>query len=252
MGKFTCKNPAGVPTRKQTFAVFCLTGNDIRDIDLTRQEVSDMIGDLKSKGDHTLPTGKKFTDKHGDESNFICSKKALRETANKLWEESGTSNPMSVGAVVKKTRPSKTIAGTWALKLIKAAEAAGKKALDELVASGKVVPMVVQQHENMMDDNSPVAEQWVVPGGPCGFASIRVKCVDAPSRKFVNQLKKAGVAGDRNSHCDWSKSDYYGGYMKSFSGIGGQSMIYKETYAHAYARVLDEAGIDTWVWSRMD
>jgi len=254
--KFTCKDPNGSPTRKQTFAVFCLTGNDIREAELTRQEVSNMIGDLKSKGEHTLPVGKTYTDKHGDESTFICTKAALRETANKLWEKSGRDNPMTVGAVVKsKARPSKTTAGTWASKLIKQAEAAGELAMQELIASNKVTPMVVQQHADVMDDDSPVTEQWVVEGGPCGFASIRVKCVNGPSRKFINQLKKAGLAGgDRYSgyHTEWSKSDYYGGYMKSFTLIGGQSLAYKSAYAYAYARVLEDAGIDTWVWTRMD
>lgn len=251
MGKNTCKNPTSEPTSRQTFAVFCLTGNDIRECELTRQEVSNMIGDLKSKGDHTLPAGKKFTDKHGDESNFICSKKALRETANKLWEQSGRVNPMSVGAVVK----AKSNGSSWALDLIKQAETAGEESMKELIDSKAVVPMIVQQHENVADDNSPVQEQWVVEGGCCGFASIRVKCVNGPSRKFINQLKKAGLAGgDRYSgyNTEWSKSDYYGGFMKSFSGIGGQSLAYKEAYAYAYEGVLAKAGINTWVWTRMD
>ena len=249
MGKTTCKNPTGEPTRKQTFAVFCMTGQDIRDCKLTRQEVSNMIGDLKSKGDHTLPNGKKYTDKSGDETDFICTKEALRETANKLWDKK--SRPFTVGAVLKskkRVKPKKS----WALGLIEQAEVAGEKAMQELIDSRKVKPMVVQQHENMMDDSSPVTEQWVVPGGPCGFASIRVKCTNGPSRRFINQLKKAGLAGDRNSFCDWSKSDYYGGYMKSFTMIGGQSLAYKEAYAHAYARVLEAEDINTWVWSRMD
>lgn len=225
MGKFNCKNPDGEPTRKQTFAVYCMTKYDIRDIGLTRQQVSDMIGDLKSKGVTELPDGTPIYTK-GNES----SKKA-------------------------KVRPSKTIAGTWALKLLKQAEAAGEKAMQELIDSKEVAPMVVQQHANVMDDSSPVTDQWVVDGGPCGFASIRVMCTNGPSRKFINQLKKAGLAGgDRYSgyHTEWSKSDYYGGFMKSFSSIGGQSLAYKTAYANAYARVLDAEGINTWVWTRMD
>jgi len=255
MTKPTCKSPNAAPTSKQTFAVFCLTGNDVRGTDLTRQEMSNMIGDLKSKGDHTLPAGKKYIDKHGDESDFICTKAALRETANKLWKKSGRDNPMTVGAVSNKTpgvggKPYDD--SRWALDLIKKAELAGEEALRKLIESKKVAPMVVQQHENMADDNSPVAQEWVVPGGPCGFAMIRVKMVNGPSRKFINQLKKAGLAGGRNSHRDWSKSDYYGGFMKSFSMVGGQSLAYKTAYAYAYEGVLAEAGINTWVWSRMD
>lgn len=234
MGKFTCKNPAGAPTRKQTFAVFCLTGQDIRDINLTRQEVSDLIGALKSTGKAVLPEGR-----------------VLKDNSITLY----TKDRAKGGGVKSKARPSKTIAGTWASKLIKQAEQAGEKALQELIDSNKVRPMVVQQHADMTDDDSPVTEQWVVAGGPCGFASIRVKCTNGPSRKFINQLKKVGLAGgDRYSgyHTEWSKSDYYGGYMKSFTLIGGQSLAYKSAYAYAYARVLEDAGIDTWVWTRMD
>ena len=255
MGKNTCKNPTGEPTRKQTFAVFCLTGQDIRDSDLTRQEVSNMIGDLKDSGDHHLPKGKTY----GDGEDFICTKENLKKTSNRLWEKSGKTNPMTVGAVTKSKKkrvPASKKAGTrWATDLIKKAEAAGEKALKELIDSKTVVPMIVQQHANPMDDSSEVTEQWVVPGGPCGFASIRVKCTNGASRKFINQLKKAGLAGgDRYSgyHTPWTKSDYYGGFMKSFSGIGGQSLEYKTAYAYAYAGVLEAEGINTWVWTRMD
>jgi hypothetical protein len=238
-----------------------MTGEDIREVDLTRQEVSNMIGDLKSKGDHTLPAGKKYTDKHGDETDFICTKEALKKTANKLWDKE--TRPFTVGAVVenkkKLTRQEEhklglanKSSGIWALDLIKKAEAAGEEAMRALIDSKKVKPMVVQQHENMLDDNSPVKESWVVQGGPCGFASIRVKCTNGPSRKFINELKKAGLAGGQNSHKEWSKSDYYGGFMKSFTLIGGQSLAYKEAYAYAYAGVLNEADINTWVWTRMD
>jgi hypothetical protein len=257
MGKATCKNPAGEPTRKQTWAIFCMTGEDMRKCKLTRQEVSNMIGDLKSKGDHTLPSGKKYTDKHGDESDFICTKAALKETANGLWEKSGKSNPMTVGAVVK----SKKVPGNgskpydqsrWAVDLLAEAVAKGEESLKILIDSHKVVPMVVQQHADIFNDNSPVTEQWVVEGGACGFASIRVKCTNKASRKFISQLKKSGIAGGRNDFKEWSKSDYYGGYMKSFTRIGGQSLAYKTAYAYGFESVLAKAGIDTWVWTRMD
>jgi len=246
MKKFTCKDPNAEPTRKQTFAVFCLSGQDIRESNLTRQEVSNMISDLKDSGDHTLPKGKTY----GEGEDFICSKKNLRKTANKLWEKEGTSNPMTVGAVVKSKANSN--GSSWALDLIKKAEAAGAEAMQELIDSNEVAPMIVQQHADMMNDNSPVTEQWVVEGGCCGFASIRVKCTNGPSRKFISQLKKAGLAGGENSHKDWSKSSYYGGFMKSFSGIGGQSLAYKEAYAYTYANILTAEGINTWVWTRMD
>jgi hypothetical protein len=233
-----------------------MTGDDIRDIDLTREEVSKMIGDLKSKGDHTLPVGKYYTDKHGDKATFICTRAALNETSAKLMGRSN--HPMSVGAVLKskKNRKSKgdalRLSCAWAVELLREAEAKGEESLKVLIDSQEVQPMIVEQHENVMDDSSPVKEQWVVPGGPCGFASIRVKCTNGKSRKFINQLKKAGLAGDQNTFKEWGKSDYYGGYMKSFTRIGGQSLAYKTAYAYGYESVLCKAGIDTWIWTRMD
>lgn len=219
MRKTTCKNPKGEPTRKQTWAFFCMTKVDIRNETLTRQQVSNMIGELKSKGETTL-NGKLITSRSGKPS--------------------------------KKSNGSKKSDSSWALDLIRKAEAAGADAMEDLIASKKVKPMVVQEHANPMDDSSPVTSQWVVDGGPCGFASIRVMCKNGASRKFINQLKKAGLAGDENSHTEWSKSSYYGGYMKSFSLIGGQSLAYKTAYAGAYSKVLEAEGINTWIWTRMD
>jgi hypothetical protein len=229
--KATCKNPNGDPTSKQTFAIFCMTRNDVRDVKMTRQEASNVIGALKSDGVATLPSG---TVIHHKDSK-------------KVGVESGKASkkvPGNGGKPYDKNR--------WALDLLKQADAAGERALKELIDSKKVKPMVVQQHADIADDNSPVTQQWVVGGGPCGFASIRVKCVNGPSRKFIAQLKKAGLAGGQNSHCEWNKSDYYGGFMKSFGLIGGQSLAYKSAYAYAYEGVLAGAGINTWVWTRMD
>ena len=226
MAKFTCKDPNGEPTRKQTWAVFCMTRKDIRDTKLTRQQVSDLISALKSVGVATLPDNSLIYHKDGKKEGVKFDKGV---------KPSGS----------KKNRTS------WALDLIKEAEAAGEQEMKELIDSKKVRPMVVQQHANMLDDNSPVEQSWVVEGGPCGFASIRVKMVNGPSRKFINQLKKAGLAGGENSHKEWNKSSYYGGYMKFFN-VGGQSLAYKTAYARGYEGVLSKAGINTWVWTKMD
>jgi hypothetical protein len=224
-----------------------MTGQDIRESNLTREEVSNMISDLKDSGDHILPEGKTY----GDGEDFICTKENLKKTRDKLWDKE--TRPFTVKAVVEsKKNHNSNGSKSWALGLIKKAEAEGERAMQELIDSNRVKPMIVQQHANVMDDSSEVTEQWVVPGGPCGFAAIRVKCTNGPSRKFINQLKKAGLAGDVNSHCEWHKSDYYGGFMKSFTLIGGQSLAYKTAYANAYAEVLEQAGINTWVWTRMD
>ena len=255
--KFNCKNPEAAPTSKQTWAVKCMTGEDIRKADLTREEVSRMIGDLKSKGDHFLSEGKTYFSRFDEDTNFICTKAAMKEVGARLWEKAGKVNPLAatVGAVVKsKARKKSTprISTAWAEELCREAAAKGEESLKVLIDSNAVEPMVVQERADVMDDSSPVKEEWIVPGGPCGFASIRVKCTNGPSRKFINQLKKAGLAGDQNSFKEWSQSDYYGGYMKSFTMIGGQSLAYKTAYAYGFESVLAKAGIDTWIWTRMD
>ena len=246
MGTTRCKNPNALPTSRQTWAVFCMTGQDIRDCGLTREEVSAMIGALKTKGEYFLPEGKTY----GDGEDFICTKAKLRETANGLWAKSGRSNPMTVKAVVasKKSKPKKNT--SWATDLLEKAHEAGQKALEAI--KPKVAPMVVEQHVDQLDDNSPVAQSWVVEGGPCGFAFVRVKCTNGPSRKFISELKKKGLAGDQNSFKDWSKSDYYGGFLYSFTMVGGQSLAYKEAYAGAFTNVLLNAGLDAYMFSRMD
>jgi hypothetical protein len=99
-------------------------------------------------------------------------------------------------------------------------------------------PMVVQEHANMADDTSPVAQQWIVEGGACGFAWVTVMPATC---SFAHWLKK---------HKGCSKA-YYGG-MQIWVHEGGQSMARKEAYANAFAEVLKAAGIKAYSGSRMD
>lgn len=240
-----CKSPNAEPTRKQTWAVFCMTGQDIRESKLTRGEVSNMISDLKDSGDHFLPKGKTY----GDGEDFICTKANLKKTKDRLWDKE--TKPFTVKSVLKHKASKSAPRNDWAEDLHRGACAAGMKAMQELIDSNKVVPMVVQEHTNMLDDSSPVKQEWVVQGGACGFAWVKVKCSNGPSRKFINQLKKAGIAGGENSHCTWSKSSYHGGFL-FWIHEGGQSMAYKEAYARGYSEVLEKEGINVFWQSRMD
>lgn len=136
-----------------------------------------------------------------------------------------------------------------AVKIFNQALEAGMKAMDE----ANVIPMFVQQHANMADDNSPVVKQYHVEGGVCGFAWIKFKANTPANRKFLNGLKKAGLAGDdkfENKNVVWSKS-YTGGYQY-WVAQGGQSMQRKEAFAYAFNNVLDSNGITAYVGSRMD
>ena len=105
----------------------------------------------------------------------------------------------------------------------------------------KPTPMVVSQHENMLDDNSPVKESWYVPQGVCGFAWVVTN--EHGNGKFVKYLKKYTDKGDK---C------YYGGFYVCWVREFGQSMEQKEAYADAYVTVLKEAGLDCYSDSRMD
>ena len=98
--------------------------------------------------------------------------------------------------------------------------------------------MVVQQHENMMDDDSPVKQQWAVPEGVCGFAWVTVTPGNC---SFALWLKK---------HHNASKG-YHGG-MELWVSDFGQSYERKHAYARAFARIVSEAGVKAYAGGRLD
>lgn len=121
------------------------------------------------------------------------------------------------------------------LRLVTKAHEAGLEAGN----ASTPVPMVVEQHADPTDDNSPVEGKWFVEGGACGFAWVLIR----PATSSFARWAKKNVPGAHN--------DYYGGLGISCHEFG-QSMQRKEAYCRAYAKVLDEAGIDCSVRSRMD
>lgn len=100
-------------------------------------------------------------------------------------------------------------------------------------------PMVVQQHTNMLDDSSPVKKQWYVSDGVCGFAWINIK---PATSQFVRFLKSVGIG---------SKDSYYGGWT-IWVHEGNQSYEKKMAYARAYAKALQDAGINAYASGRLD
>lgn len=119
------------------------------------------------------------------------------------------------------------------------ADAAGQQAAQDLLGSGKLVPMIVEQHTNMMDDSSPVEKSWFIPEGPCGFAWVVVK---PGNSSFALWCKKHQRASPH----------YYGGMNVKWVHEYGQSVQLKEAYARAFAGVLVEAGIKAYAGSRLD
>ena len=115
------------------------------------------------------------------------------------------------------------------------ANAAGKCAVNKL----KVQPMVVQQHANIIDDSSPVINEWYVADGVCGFAWVNIK---PGNSAFAKWLKTKNLA---------DKDSYYGGVTILISDYN-QSMQKKEAYAYAFAKVLRHNGIKAQSYSRMD
>jgi len=167
-------------------------------------------------------------------------------SALKSGEEVPWPDGKSVGTGEKR-KPRKTAGEVVFESLLKKAHEAGQAAAEACTPR----PMVVQQHANQLDDNSEVVKEWYVPTGVCGFAWVNFKVKSGNSRKFLSFLKKKGLAGDINSHAEWHKDSYYGGYTKWISDYG-QSMELKAAYANAYAAVLHDAGISAYGHSRMD
>lgn len=107
------------------------------------------------------------------------------------------------------------------------------------VAALQVRPMIVSEHANPLDDSSKVVRQYYVEDGACGFAWVKIR----PARgKFVSWLKENKIG---RSSC------FEGGYDIWISDYN-QSLQKKETYASAFAKVLESKGIKAYSQSRMD
>jgi hypothetical protein len=184
-------------TTRQTWAIFCLSGYDVRAAGLSLERASHWIDWLKSP----------------DKSAALATIAA------------------TPGAVQKGKAK---VSGDEHAALFDKAHAAGMAA----VQAAQVVPMVVQQHANPADDNSPVVKQWFVEGGSCGFAWVKVRPANC---SFALWLKKHKGA----------RTGYTGGMEYSVHEFG-QSIQRKESYARAFARVLSEAGIKAYAQSRDD
>lgn len=200
------KNPDAPATRRQTWALFCMTKQDWREKNLTVFEASQLIDKLKR----------------------------------------GESIDGVKGSAEVKLRKAKFDA----VEISKEAEAAGEAAGAAVTPQG----MIVQQHVDMTDDNSPVAKQWAVPEGPCGFAWVVVRCKNSESRSFINQLKKLKIAtsdvNEHNSTIRWRP--HYNGGFAYWVHYGNQSYDRKTAYAAAFAEVLCKYGINAYSGSRLD
>lgn len=94
----------------------------------------------------------------------------------------------------------------------------------------KPIPMTVYE-------DRPGGQSWHVPDGVCGFAWIAFKG-NTPWARWAK--KNAGATKNYPSGLHIWVSDF------------GQSMARKEAYARAFAKVLNENGIEAYADSRMD
>ena len=99
-------------------------------------------------------------------------------------------------------------------------------------------PMIVQEHEHILDDKSPVIKAYKVLGGVCGFAWIVIR---PGTCSFARWLTKKGLA----------KKAYEGG-VSVWVAQGGQSMELKQAYANAFAATLRAHKINAYPMSRVD
>jgi hypothetical protein len=131
-------------------------------------------------------------------------------------------------------------------KLYQQAHAAGVSACVERIEH--LVPMIVQQHAQVGNDNSPVVEQWVARGGPCGMSWVTIY---PGTSSFARWLAK-----EQN----W-KPGYNGGVTKYMhvpaEAIGeehtlSQSYDLHTAYARAFSKVLNDAGYKARSYARED
>jgi hypothetical protein len=181
-------------TARQNWALFCGTKLDVRNVNLTVDQASDLIGRMKSGEDIT------------DELVQLGAK----GTAKKPSEN------VDFQAVYNEARQAGMEAGN----------------------SKVPVPMIVCEHSNPLDDNSPISREYApVMGGVCGFAWVKFPGNTA----WGKWTKKQGYA----------HSSYPTGLQIWVSEFG-QSMEKKEAYAYAFAEVLRKHGIKAYAGSRMD
>jgi len=100
-------------------------------------------------------------------------------------------------------------------------------------------PMLVQSHENPLDDSSPVDRSYYVPQGVCGFAWVIVK----PGNSSFAQWLKRNELGRRDS--------YYGG-VNIWIGVYGQCYERKVAHASAMAKHLRDNGVRATAMDRLD
>lgn len=86
--------------------------------------------------------------------------------------------------------------------------------------------------------------------GECGFSAVHISC-KGKGRKFIEELKKEGIAGDINSFREITKSICGSGYNWGIC-LFSQSYDRHIAAAREIVRVLKEAGINCYYTANLD
>ena len=139
------------------------------------------------------------------------------------------------------------------LKLVKEASEKGYEAFYNKKAelAGSPARWAVQQHKDVLDDNSEVVKSWEL-RELCGFVWLNLK----GNQKFVREFKKLAKKTGNNSYelggvC-LSKSSYYGGFSLYADNISGQGIESKSAGYQALQDVLYKNGVECSFYSRLD
>ena len=116
-------------------------------------------------------------------------------------------------------------------------------------------PMAVIEHEDMLIDNSPIRQAWIISAGACGFAWVRITVKNGSTRRFINELKEIGIASSDINNLDNRvriKRAVHGGGFLFWVSEFNQSYELKKEFAEAFAKALRKHDIKCYASGRLD
>lgn len=210
-------------SKRQSWAIRCASGLDVRGITFSYEDASRIIGFLN------------------DPEKFSSAVRSLQaqgaKGTPKAFKPYRKNKPVKVTKGARKPINNKDRAHQELYdRAVKAAEAS----VAEMTAP---VPMVVAEHTNPLDDNSPIKKVYApAMGGVCGFSWIVVKDSRTSFAKWLVKNEKGRSSDYERGVIIWGRDNKY----------NGQSMETKQAWTRGFVSVLREAGINAQTYNRMD
>jgi len=231
-------NPTAPATRKQLWLLHILTKEDTRDWQLTIEQASNKIGELKGNGKRPLVN---------PHATALTQDKQLR--AQQRYDR---------GNGHKHAGDAKNY-----LPILKEANQAAIKAYQDYCDNNYKTPRyAVVQHKNPLDDSSPVERAWPLTD-LCGFVWLELKLKG--NEKFINWFKKQGKIDNSYNSKRWRIEGFglaYSSHCSVWSypwtldlpgiGNGNGAISAAEASTRAAVAILDNHGIDVHMRSRLD